>query len=49
MVHRGFRELRSPAVVLGMLRLADVATVALTAVLAYWLREGHIDAPSHTP
>ena len=45
MVHRGFRELRSPAVVLGMLRLADVATVALTAVLAYWLREGHIDAP----
>ncbi|MCH7930015.1 MAG: undecaprenyl-phosphate glucose phosphotransferase [Proteobacteria bacterium] len=36
---------RSPTVVLGVLRLADVVVVGLSAGLAYWLRHGHLDAP----
>ncbi len=36
---------RSPTVVLGVLRLADLVVVGLSAALAYWLRHGHLDAP----
>ena len=45
MRRRGYHELSSPAVVLGVLRVADLVVVVVAAVLAYWLRHGHIDAP----
>ena len=45
MAGAGYRELRSPEVVLGLLRFVDVVVVALAAALAYWARHDHFDAP----
>jgi Undecaprenyl-phosphate glucose phosphotransferase len=45
MAGAGYRELRSPEVVLGLLRFVDAIVVAVAAALAFWARHGHFDAP----
>ncbi len=52
MAGAGYRELRSPEVVLGSLRFVDALVVAAAAVAAYWARHGHcriaVDAEAET-
>ncbi|MFP6744015.1 MAG: hypothetical protein VCB77_02345 [Alphaproteobacteria bacterium] len=45
MAGAGYRELRSPEVVLGSLRFVDALVVAAAAVAAYWARHVHFDFP----
>ena len=45
MAGAGYRELRSPEVVLGLLRFMDAVVVAVAATLGFWARHGHFDAP----
>ena len=45
MAGAGYHELRSPEVVLGVLRFTDAVVVAAAAAVAYWARHGHFEIP----